>query len=87
LDCAAVEIRDNGPGIPPEIQSRVFDPFFTTKEVGQGTGLGLDTAMRIVLKHHGSIELKSQPGDTRFRVRIPFKQPSAQSSELEAKQK
>jgi signal transduction histidine kinase len=87
LDCAAIEIRDNGPGIPQEIQSRVFDPFFTTKEVGQGTGLGLDTVMRIVLKHHGSIELKSQPGDTRFRVRIPFKQPSAQSSELEAKEK
>lgn len=87
LDCAVVQVRDNGPGVPQEIQSRVFDPFFTTKEVGQGTGLGLDTAMRIVLKHHGSIELKSQPGDTRFRVRIPFKQPTAQSSQMEENSK
>lgn len=76
LDCAVVEIRDNGPGIPADVQGRVFDPFFTTKKVGQGTGLGLDTAMRIVRKHHGSIELKSQPGDTRFRVRLPFQQPT-----------
>ncbi|HEV3481696.1 MAG TPA: hypothetical protein VGR97_05135, partial [Candidatus Acidoferrales bacterium] len=42
-------------------------------------GLGLDTAMRIVRKHHGSIDLKSQPSDTRFRVRLPFKQPAALS--------
>lgn len=79
LDCAVVEIGDNGPGIPPDEQSRIFDPFFTTKKVGEGTGLGLDTVMRIVRKHHGSIELKSQPGDTRFRVRLPFKQPAALS--------
>lgn len=79
LECAIVEIGDNGPGIPPEIQSRIFDPFFTTKKVGQGTGLGLDTALRIVRQHHGSIELKSQPGDTRFRVRLPFQQPAVQS--------
>lgn len=79
LDCAVVEIGDNGPGIPPEAQGRVFDPFFTTKKVGEGTGLGLDTVMRIVRKHHGSIDLKSRPGDTRFRVRLPFKQPAALS--------
>jgi len=79
LDCAIVEIGDNGPGIPPEVQSRVFDPFFTTKKVGEGTGLGLDTALRIVRQHHGSIELKSQPGDTRFCVRLPFKQPDVRS--------
>ena len=78
-DCAVVEIGDNGPGIPPDVQSRIFEPFFTTKNVGEGTGLGLDTAMRIVRKHHGSIDLKSQPGDTRFRVRLPFKQPAALS--------
>jgi len=47
--------------------------------VGEGTGLGLDTAQRIVRQHHGSIEVKSQPGDTRFRVRLPFKQPEVQS--------
>ncbi|MGB6482795.1 MAG: ATP-binding protein [Candidatus Acidiferrales bacterium] len=79
LDCAVVEIGDNGPGIPPDMQGRVFEPFFTTKKVGEGTGLGLDTAMRIVRKHHGSIDVRSQPGDTRFRVRLPFKQPAATS--------
>ncbi len=78
-DCAVVEIGDNGPGIPPDVQGRVFDPFFTTKKVGEGTGLGLDTALRIIRKHHGSIDLKSHPGDTRFRVRLPLKQPAALS--------
>lgn len=81
LDCAIVEIGDNGPGIPPDVQGRVFDPFFTTKKVGDGTGLGLDTALRIIRKHHGSIDLKSQPGDTRFRVRLPLKVPTALSSD------
>jgi len=70
-DCAVVEIGDSGPGIPPEIQSRIFEPFFTTKGVGEGTGLGLDTTMRIVKKHHGSITVNSVPGDTRFQVRLP----------------
>ncbi len=70
-DCAVVEIGDSGPGIPPEIQSRIFEPFFTTKGVGEGTGLGLDTSLRIVRKHHGSITVTSTPGDTRFQVRLP----------------
>jgi signal transduction histidine kinase len=67
-----VEIADNGPGIPPEIQSRIFDPFFTTKGVGEGSGLGLDLVHRIVQKMRGFITIKSVPGDTRFRVRIPI---------------
>ena len=75
LDSVVVEVGDNGPGVPPEIQNRIFDPFFTTKNVGDGTGLGLDTAVRIVQKHHGRIDLKSRPGDTRFIVRLPIKQP------------
>jgi len=75
LDSVVVIIGDNGPGVPVDIQARIFDPFFTTKPVGEGTGLGLDTAMRIVQKHHGSIELKSKPGDTKFLVRIPIQQP------------
>ena len=75
LDCVAVEIGDNGPGIPAGIQSKIFDPFFTTKDVGEGTGLGLDTVTRIVQKHHGNVELKTKPGDTRFIVRLPIKQP------------
>jgi signal transduction histidine kinase len=67
-----VEIADNGPGISPEIQPHIFEPFFTTKKVGEGTGLGLDTAMRIVRKHRGSIEVTSKPGDTRFQVWLPL---------------
>lgn len=75
LDRILVEIGDNGPGIPPEVQARIFDPFFTTKGVGQGTGLGLDTACRIARKHHGDIRVVSKPGDTRFQVDLPIQQP------------
>ena len=67
-----VEIADNGPGIPPDIQAHIFDPFFTTKGVGEGTGLGLDTAQRIVKKHRGDIQVSSKPGDTRFQVWLPL---------------
>jgi signal transduction histidine kinase len=80
LDRLLVEIGDNGPGIPPEIQARIFDPFFTTKGVGQGTGLGLDTACRIARKHHGDIRVVSKPGDTRFQVDLPITQPKSQPS-------
>jgi signal transduction histidine kinase len=77
-DCAVVEIGDTGSGIPAEIQARIFEPFFTTKPVGQGTGLGLDISWRIVVKkHHGDIRVTSQPGDTRFRVRLPLTAPAA----------
>jgi signal transduction histidine kinase len=84
LDNAIVEIGDNGPGVPPEIRSRIFEPFFTTKKVGAGTGLGLDTAMRIVRKHHGTMDLKSKPGDTRFRVRLPIRGPQEKAAEEKA---
>jgi signal transduction histidine kinase len=67
-----VEIADDGPGIPPEVQSRIFEPFFTTKGVGEGSGLGLDVVHRIVRKMRGLITVKSVPGDTRFQVRIPI---------------
>jgi signal transduction histidine kinase len=67
-----IEVRDNGPGIPPEIQSHIFEPFFTTKAVGEGTGLGLDTSMRIVRKHHGNLRFETKPGDTCFQVRLPL---------------
>jgi signal transduction histidine kinase len=70
--CVVVEIGDNGPGIPPEVEAHMFEPFFTTKAVGQGTGLGLDTVQRIVKKHRGNIHVDSQPGDTRFQVWLPL---------------
>jgi signal transduction histidine kinase len=72
-DQVFVDVCDTGPGVPPEIRKRIFEPFFTTKPVGQGTGLGLDIAWRIVVnKHHGDITVESAPGDTRFRVRLPI---------------
>jgi len=71
-DYVVVEIADDGPGIPPEVQSRIFEPFFTTKGVGEGSGLGLDVVYRIVRKMRGVITVKSAPGDTRFQVRIPI---------------
>jgi len=67
-----VTITDNGPGISEEISSMIFDPFFTTKEIGKGTGLGLDVVMRIIDQHHGSVKLKSEPGNTSFIVCIPI---------------
>jgi signal transduction histidine kinase len=77
-DCVEVDIADDGPGVPAETQERIFDPFFTTKEVGKGTGLGLDTARRIVVdRHHGSLTLRSEPGQTVFRVRLPTEQQPA----------
>jgi signal transduction histidine kinase len=72
-DCILVEIGDTGPGIPAAIQKRIYEPFFTTKPVGEGTGLGLDIAWRIVVnKHHGDLRVESVPGDTRFQVRLPI---------------
>jgi signal transduction histidine kinase len=70
--CVVVEIGDNGPGIPPDIQPHIFEPFFTTKGVGEGTGLGLDTVRRIVKKHKGSIQVNSKPADTRFQIFLPL---------------
>ncbi|MER5384839.1 ATP-binding protein [Streptomyces sp. NPDC002688] len=72
-DHVLVEFRDTGSGVPDEIRDRIFDPFFTTKAVGEGTGLGLDISWRIVVnKHHGSLQVQSVPGDTRFQVRLPL---------------
>jgi len=68
-----VEIEDDGPGIPEEIQSRIFDPFFTTKPLGKGTGLGLNTSYSIIVKRHGgAIDVTSRPGCTCFTVRLPM---------------
>jgi len=68
-----VEIEDDGPGIPEDIQSKIFDPFFTTKGPGQGTGLGLNISRNLVVqKHLGEILVKSKPGHTCFIVRLPI---------------
>ncbi len=73
-DHVAVEIVDNGPGIPANIQSRIFEPFFTTKPPGQGTGLGLHISHDIVVnRHHGRLLLESRPGETIFKVLLPVK--------------
>ncbi len=72
-DCAIVEVTNDGPGIPPDIQDRIFESFFTTKQVGRGTGLGLATARMIVVdRHDGSLTFDSSPGATTFRVSLPF---------------
>lgn len=68
-----VEIEDNGSGIAPDDLSCIFEPFFTTKEQGAGTGLGLDTAWRIVTEEHGGmITVTSEPGRTVFRISLPL---------------
>jgi signal transduction histidine kinase/predicted CoA-binding protein len=75
-DFVVVEITDNGPGIPREIQDRIFEPFFTTKAPGQGTGLGLDISYRIVVhRHRGDLKVRSHPGETTFTVRLPISAP------------
>jgi signal transduction histidine kinase len=73
----AVEIENDGPGIPPEIASRIFEPFFTTKPPGKGLGLGLDAVNRIVSKHNGTVGVESRPGATCFQVRIPIERAQA----------
>jgi signal transduction histidine kinase len=72
-DCVLVDIGDDGPGIEAHAREHIFDPFFTTKEVGQGTGLGLDTVRRIVVeRHRGSVDVDSEPGRTVFHVWLPL---------------
>jgi signal transduction histidine kinase len=69
---AVVRVIDDGPGIAPELLSRIFEPFFTTKPKGEGTGLGLGIARRIVEKHGGEMRCVSRPGRTVFEVRLPL---------------
>jgi signal transduction histidine kinase len=84
-DCILVEIADTGPGIPPEARAHVFDPFFTTKDVGQGTGLGLDTARRIVEdREGGSLTFDTGERGTTFHVWIPLTQPETPRTETPA---
>jgi signal transduction histidine kinase len=76
-DCVRVDIADTGPGIPSDVRPHVYEPFFTTKEVGQGTGLGLDTAKRIVEERHGgSLTFDTGEEGTTFHVWIPLQPPA-----------
>ena len=68
----SVSITDSGKGIPLEIQSKIFEPFFTTKSSGEGSGLGLDIAKKIIEKHQGEIRFESVPGKTSFTVCLPY---------------
>jgi signal transduction histidine kinase len=68
-----VEIEDNGPGIPEDIQPKIFSPFFTTKAIGKGTGMGLNISYNIIARHGGDIKVLSHPGQTRFVVTLPVR--------------
>ena len=71
-DVIEIEVRDNGPGIPPEIRKKIFDPFFTTKDVGKGSGLGLFVVYEIIDEHDGGIAVAGGPGGgTLFTIRLP----------------
>lgn len=80
--CVLVDVTDTGPGIPSEARAHVFEPFFTTKAVGQGTGLGLETARRIVEdRHGGSLTFETGDGGTTFHVWLPLKPPNSSTTE------
>ena len=79
-DKIEIEVRDNGMGIPPDVQAKIFIPFFTTKPAGEGTGLGLSMSYDIVVKQHaGEMTVDSEPGEfTAFRVTLPRTLPASE---------
>ena len=80
-DAVEFTIRDNGPGIPPDLRQRMFEPFVTTKDTGKGTGLGLSLTADIIARHGGHIDVDSEVGVfTEFRIRLPL-EPTRASAE------
>jgi len=77
-----IQIIDNGPGIPKEIQQQVWDPFFTTKAPGEGTGLGLGIVKNIIENHHGKVYFESNQDGTIFFIQLPKNQPSNHSTKV-----
>jgi signal transduction histidine kinase len=70
-EAVVIEVSDDGPGVPEDVQPKIFDPFFTTKEPGKGTGLGLHTVHTIVNRFGGDVTVSSSPNGTQFQVRLP----------------
>jgi two-component system sensor histidine kinase HupT/HoxJ len=84
-ELAVIEVRDDGPGIPPELHERIFDPFFTTKDPDQGTGLGLAVALEIARDHGGVLDVRSRPGEgATFSLRLPTRGAGAAAREPSA---
>ena len=77
-----IDIKDNGPGIPKQIQSKIFDPFFTTKAVGTGTGMGMSISYKIITDTHGGhLSVVSEPDQgARFTIHLPLVPPTHQKS-------
>jgi signal transduction histidine kinase len=76
-----IDIRDDGPGIPPDVMPRLFEPFYTTKEAGKGTGLGLSISEKIVRSHGGTISVNSEVGvGTTFTIALPVRDTPKTSS-------
>ena len=83
-DPLELRVKDNGPGIGPEVRARLFAPFFTTKGPGRGTGLGLTIARRVVHSLQGSLRLVSEPGEgAEFVVRLPRRQASGEPAAVD----
>jgi signal transduction histidine kinase len=74
-----IEVKDNGPGIAPDVLKKIFDPFFTTKDPGTGTGLGLSVSQNIIQQHGGTLTVDSTVGvGTTFKITLPIKRPATQ---------
>lgn len=82
---AVIRVRDDGPGIAPEVRPRLFEPYTTTRRIGHGMGLGLAISKKILLDHDGDLELESTSADgTIFRIVLPAREGASKSPEEDA---